>query len=94
MIESTYLKHKNCELSIRWQYSQALGKNRAALCCKDHNDFIDWIPDDLAFELLDNGELQEELWKPTARQLKKQKANEQRLKNEALNKQRRAAAIK
>jgi hypothetical protein len=47
-------KHSECNLSIRWKLFKGYIKPTAGLFCQDHDEFIMWLDDHLAFDLIDN----------------------------------------
>lgn len=53
MIESVANKHKDCQLAIRWKLFKGRTTPTPGLFCSCHDALLDWIPDDLAYELID-----------------------------------------
>lgn len=55
-------EHQNCELSIRWKLFKNKIYPTPGLFCKCHDTFLDWLPQDIAFDLIDNHKMEEERW--------------------------------
>lgn len=89
MIKTVFEKHKDCPTVIRWKKFNNKEFPTPGLFCQCHNVFLDWLPENLAYELIDNGIVIDEPWKPSNKQLKRQQRTEQNLRNQEANKQRR-----
>ena len=46
-------RHCDCQLSIRWKLFKGDTEPTPALACSDHNEFIQWLPQKIAYELID-----------------------------------------
>jgi len=64
MNEYSIKKHSNCNLSIRWKLFKDRPTPTAGLFCQDHNEFIMWLDDRLAFDLIDNHKITVEVYTP------------------------------
>lgn len=60
MKESVANKHKNCPVVIRYKMFGKTGIATPGLFCKCHDVFLDWLPREVASELIDSGQVQEE----------------------------------
>ena len=63
--------HSNCEMSIRWKLFKNKTSPTPGLFCRCHNSFLDWLPESVAFDLIDNHKVIEEIY--TSRPKKKKK---------------------
>jgi hypothetical protein len=64
-------KHSDCNLSIRWKQFKGKHTPTAGLFCQDHDEFIMWLDDALAYDLIDNHKMPVEIY--TARPTKGQR---------------------
>jgi hypothetical protein len=64
-------KHSDCNLSIRWKMFKGKCIPTAGLFCQDHDEFIMWLDDALAYDLIDNHKMPVENY--TARPTKAQR---------------------
>jgi len=55
-------EHTTCETSIRWKLFKNKSTPTPGLFCKCHNVFLIWIPDQLAYELIDDEKVPVEPW--------------------------------
>lgn len=62
-------QHNECPMVIRWKYFKN-NNPTAGLFCSCHDAFIDWLPKDIAFDLIDNEKVPVELWKPRIKKKK------------------------
>jgi hypothetical protein len=46
-------RHCDCQLSIRWKLFKGDVEPTPALVCRDHNEFIQWLTHNIAYELID-----------------------------------------
>ena len=46
-------RHCDCHLSIRWKLFNGDVEPTPALVCSDHNQWIQWLTHELAYELID-----------------------------------------
>ena len=53
MIDSVANKHSNCQLAVRWKLFRGKTFPTPGLYCSCHNTFLDWLPENLAYELID-----------------------------------------
>jgi hypothetical protein len=72
MNEYAIRKHSDCNLSIRWKLFKGRLTPTAGLFCQDHDEFIMWLDDNLAYDLIDNHKMlvEEYLRRPTSKQRK------------------------
>lgn len=78
--------HKNCEMSIRWKMFTGKSFPTPGLFCRCHDAFLDWLPENIAFDLIDNHGVIEEIYterkkKNAKPSLSKAKDNSNYLKN-------------
>jgi hypothetical protein len=64
MNEYVIKKHSNCNFSIRWKTFKGHPKPTAGLFCQDHDEFIMWLDDRLAYDLIDNHKMPVEIYTP------------------------------
>ena len=62
MKQQTLDMHKTCEVVIRWRKMKTQDL-RPALFCQRHDHFIDWLKEDMAYQLIDELGVREEPWK-------------------------------
>jgi uncharacterized cysteine cluster protein YcgN (CxxCxxCC family) len=62
MKKSIAKKHKDCDLSIRWKLFKDRPTPTAGLYCIKHNQFMDWLPDDVAYKLIDENKIPVHEW--------------------------------
>ena len=70
MREDIASKHEHCPLAIRWR---VFGKNNLptpGLFCQCHDAFLDWLPNEVAFDLIDNHKIPVENWIPRTKNKK------------------------
>ena len=63
-------KHIECPMVIRWRVFGKQTKPTPGLFCSCHDAFIDWLPNDLAYDLIDNHKIQVENWIPRIKKKK------------------------
>jgi hypothetical protein len=75
-------KHSDCNLSIRWKLFKGYPKPTAGLFCRDHDEFIMWLDDHLAYDLIDNHKMlvEEYTARPTKAQRKEKAQSLKRVK--------------
>ena len=85
MNEYSIRKHSECNLSIRWKVFKGQYKATAGLFCQDHDEFIMWLDDNLAYDLIDNHKMLVEEYtdRPTKQQRKEKADKLKRVKNKA-----------
>jgi hypothetical protein len=75
LLERTYMQtclfelHQNCPLSIRWKLFRNKKSPTPGLFCSCHDTFLDWLPDHIAYELIDVDRIPVEMY--TERKKKK-----------------------
>ena len=80
MIESVANKHSDCQLAIRWKLFRGKTFPTPGLYCSCHNTFLDWLPENLAYELIDVHHLPVETYVEKKRKPKPSPSNEKYLK--------------
>jgi hypothetical protein len=55
-------QHLCCQLSVRWKSVKNKTTPRPGLFCKDHNTYLDWLTDQMAYELIDVDHIPVEPW--------------------------------
>lgn len=84
MIESVANKHSDCPLAIRWKTFRGKTHPVPGLFCSCHDAFLDWLPDNLAYELIDIHKLPVEIYTERKKKpkppLSKESANSNPLK--------------
>lgn len=85
MNEHLINKHSNCNLCIRWKVFKGHDKPTAGLFCQDHDEYIMWLDDALAYDLIDNHKMvvEEYIPRPTKQQRKEKAKELKRLKIQA-----------
>jgi hypothetical protein len=53
MIESVANKHSDCQMAVRWKLFRNKTSPTPGLFCSCHDVFLDWLPEKLAYELID-----------------------------------------
>jgi hypothetical protein len=53
MIESVANKHLGCQMVIRWKLFRGKRSPTPGLFCSGHDCFLDWLPEKIAYELID-----------------------------------------
>ena len=53
MIESVANKHSDCQMAVRWKLFRNKTSPTPGLFCSCHDVFLDWLPENLAYELID-----------------------------------------
>lgn len=66
---SDIAKHEHCQMSIRWKLFRNKTSPTPGLFCSCHDTFLDWLPDDIAYDLIDNERVPVEIY--TERKKKK-----------------------
>ena len=61
MIESIANKHYDCQMAIRWKLFKGKTSPTPGLFCSCHDVFLDWLPNKLAYELIDIHKIPEEI---------------------------------
>jgi len=64
-------KHANCELSIRFKLFKGRPTPTPGLFCKAHDAFLDWLPDEVAYQLIDEDHMPVELYVERKKKRKK-----------------------
>ena len=54
--------HNRCEMSIRWKLFKTRPTPTPGLFCRCHGVFLDWLKDEVAFDLIDNHKIPVEEW--------------------------------
>jgi len=93
MKQNQFEVHKNCQVSIRYKIVNTSEIWRPALFCKQHNQYLKWLPKEVAEDLVDNHGVIEEKWDFTKKVKTKnsdlgnvlKKRNKHRLKSKRLN---------
>jgi hypothetical protein len=54
MYEGNIKKHNNCQMAIRWKLFRNKTTSTPGLFCSEHDVFLDWLSDHVAYDLIDN----------------------------------------
>jgi hypothetical protein len=95
MKEDIAKKHEHCQMSVRWKSIKGTQIPRPGLFCQEHDVYLDWLRPEVAYELIDSGQVVEELWRERKKTKPKnsdlgnvlKKRKKQRLKAKTLNTQ-------
>lgn len=66
-------QHQNCSLSIRWKRFKNRNFPVPGLFCQCHDRLLDWLPENVAYELIDIDKMPVEPYKERIKQKKKPK---------------------
>jgi hypothetical protein len=80
MIESVANKHYGCQMAIRWKLFRGKTSPTPGLFCSCHDVFLDWLPEKLAYELIDVHHLPVETYVERKKKPKPSLSNEKYLK--------------
>lgn len=81
MKDSTVIKHKDCDMSIRWKLFRGKSSPTPGLFCSCHDVFLDWLPEKVAYELIDVDKIPVEIYVERKRKPKPSLSKENHLKN-------------
>jgi hypothetical protein len=77
-------KHINCPMSIRWKLFRGKISPTPGLFCSCHDVFLDWLPENVAYELIDVDRIPVEIY--TERKKKKSKPSDKNVLKESFKK--------
>lgn len=64
MDTKTFERHQDCPLSIRWKKFRNRDWPVPGLFCQCHDRLLDWLPENIAYELIDQDKMPVEEYKP------------------------------
>jgi hypothetical protein len=62
MLNKTASTHKDCPVDIRWKKYKNKPLPTPALFCSKHGKFLDWLPEEDAYDLINNHKIPVTLW--------------------------------
>lgn len=73
-------EHQHCPMSIRWKLFRNKTSPTPGLFCSCHDVFLDWLPDDIAYELIDNEKVPVEIYTERKKKKKSKPSGQNKLK--------------
>jgi hypothetical protein len=73
--------HQHCPLSIRWKLFRNKTSPTPALFCSCHDAFLEWLPDQIAYELIDIDRIPVEIYTERKKKKKSRPSGSKVLKN-------------